>query len=396
VGEQEGAQQAFALSLESGLLKGEAQFRRLLNVLPAAAYMCDAQGLITYFNDHAVELWGREPLLNDPRDRFCGSFRLFTPAGEPIPHEECWMALALRSNREFNGEEIMIEREGGDRRTVLAHANPIRGEDGSLVAAVNVLVDITERKRAEAALADSRDELERRVRQRTEELEALNRELESFNYSVSHDLRAPLRGIDGFSRVLEEEYSDALDESGRAYLRRIRNGAKRMGVLIDALLDFSRIARGGLDLRALSVSSIACAIAETLASRSPERRVEFLCAPDLIAVADARLLTIALENLLENAWKFTSERSDPRIEVGWDDLDGEGAFFVRDNGTGFDMKYAERLFAPFQRLHGDGRFEGSGIGLATVQRIIRRHGGSIWAEAKPDEGATFRFTLPWE
>jgi signal transduction histidine kinase len=394
VGEQVTAQQAFALSLESGLLTTEAQFRQMFDVLPAAAYMCDADGLITYFNRHAADLWGREPVLNDPVDRFCGSFRLFAPNGDPIPHEECWMALSLRHFKEFNGQEILIERPDGELRTVLAHANPIRNEDGSLVGAVNVLIDISERNRALQALEESRHELERRVQERTEELEALNRELESFNYSVSHDLRAPLRGIDGFSRVLEEEYASSLDDTGLAYLKRIRSGARRMSKLIDALLGFSSIVRGGLEKAEVNLSRLATTAMEWLAARDAGRRLRLEVAPDIVAFGDERLLMIALENILDNAWKFSSEREEAVIEVGVRSEGGERVFFVRDNGTGFDMQYADRMFVPFQRLHPDDRFQGTGIGLATVQRIIRRHGGRIWAESEPGHGATFCFTLP--
>jgi signal transduction histidine kinase len=394
VGEQVTAQQAFALSRESGLLTTEAQCRQMFDVLPAAAYMCDADGLITYFNRHAADLWGREPVLNDPVDRFCGSFRLFAPNGDPIPHDQCWMALSLRHFKEFNGQEILIERPEGELRTVLAHANPIRGEDGSLVGAVNILIDISERKRALEALEESRHELERRVQERTEELEALNRELESFNYSVSHDLRAPLRGIDGFSRVLEEEYASSLDDMGLAYLKRIRSGAHRMSKLIDALLGFSSIVRGGLEKAEVNLSRLAATAMEWLAARDSGRRLRLDVAPDMVAFGDERLLMIALENILDNAWKFSSEREEAVIEVGVRSEGGEEVFFVRDNGTGFDMQYADRMFVPFQRLHPDDRFEGTGIGLATVQRIIRRHGGRIWAESELGSGATFCFTLP--
>lgn len=392
MGEQVAAQQAFALSVESGLLKSELQFRQFLNVLPAAAYMCDAAGLITYYNGHAHELWGREPLLNDDGDMFCGSFRLFTPAGEPVPHEECWMALALRFNKEFNGEEIVIEREGGERLTVLAYARPIRDEDGDLMAAVNILVDITERKRAESQLAESHDVLERRVRERTEELEALNRELESFNYSVSHDLRAPLRGIDGFSRALEEDYAGVLDATAQDYLNRIRGGAKRMGALIEALLGFSGIARGGVEKRPLDLVPLADAVIERLQARQPARNVCVRKPVNMYACGDDRLLAIALQNLLENAWKFTSEQEDCAIEFGVDGTEDEQVYFVRDNGSGFDMCHADRIFVPFQRLHSG--VEGTGVGLATVQRIVHRHGGRIWVDSEPGAGTTMYFTLP--
>jgi light-regulated signal transduction histidine kinase (bacteriophytochrome) len=225
-----------------------------------------------------------------------------------------------------------------------------------------------------------------------EELERTNRELDAFSYSVSHDLRAPLRAIDGFSSALDKEFGEGLHEHGRHYLGRIRAGVARMSDLIEDLLGLARISRAPLARQPVDLSGIARSVAAELASRPPGRVVEVRIEEGLSADADPRLATVALENLIGNAWKFTGKRDEPRIEVGRAPAAGR-AFFVRDNGAGFDMAHADRLFGPFQRLHSEAEFEGTGIGLATVQRIVRRHGGRIWAEGEPGKGATFHFTL---
>src|SRR5215211_767860 len=228
------------------------------------------------------------------------------------------------------------------------------------------------------------------------ELEEANRELEAFSYSVSHDLRAPLRTIDGFSQILVEDYADKLDEDGEDYLGRVRAASQHMDNLIDDLLDLSRVGRGPLRREAVDLSALAAAIIEELGISQPEREVEFVTEEGLTAFADANLLTVALENLLGNAWKFTSKRPHARIEFGGAPRAEPGeqaSFFVRDNGVGFEMAYSDKLFGPFQRLHGSDEFEGTGIGLATVQRIVRRHGGRVWAEGEAGRGATFFFTL---
>lgn len=239
-------------------------------------------------------------------------------------------------------------------------------------------------------LRHARDELELRVRERTAELERINDELEAFSYSVSHDLRAPLRKIDGFSTLLVEEHADELGPGGLGHLRRVRDGVTRMRQLIDDLLGLSRVTRAPLRRGRVDVSELARAVLAELAAGS-SRRVRASVQEGLVAYADGGLLRIAFENLLSNAWKFTAGRAAARIEVGRRD---DGTFFVRDDGAGFDPAYAERLFAPFRRLHSTAEFEGTGIGLATVQRIVNRHGGTIWAESAVDEGATFYFTLP--
>ena len=236
-------------------------------------------------------------------------------------------------------------------------------------------------------------ELEQRVVERTRLLEATNKELRTFAYSVSHDLRAPLRSIDGFSQVLLEDYADKLDVEGRDYLQRVRAATQRMGQLIDDMLKLFQVWRSSMHLETVNLSALAQTIAVELQQRQPERQVEFVITEGLTANGDARLLEVVLENLLENAWKFTGKHSQAKIEFGYMEVDGKGAYFVRDDGVGFDMAYADKLFGAFQRLHPATDFEGTGIGLAMVQRIIHRHGGQVWGEGAVDQGATFYFTL---
>ena len=242
-----------------------------------------------------------------------------------------------------------------------------------------------------AEIRELNESLDLRVKQRTAELEAINRELEAFSYSVSHDLRAPLRTVDGFSLALEEDYADAVGDAGKDFIRRIRAGVQRMGQLIDALLQLSRITRADLESADFDMSALANSVAAVLQQENSDRHVEFRIEPDLSATGDPRLVRIALENLLGNSVKFTSRRPAALIEFGWDPA--LQAYFVRDNGAGFDMTYADRLFSAFHRLHGDKDFKGSGIGLATVSRIVHRHHGKIWAESQVDNGATFFFSL---
>ena len=253
--------------------------------------------------------------------------------------------------------------------------------------------DVTERRRAEEAVRRLNVELEERVRSRTAALEAANREMEAFAHSVSHDLRAPLRGIDGWSLALLEDYGERLDAQGHKYLERVRSEAQRMGRLIDDLLHLSRVGRAEIVLSAVDLTSLAETIVARLKEAHPGRSIEFIIAPQLKGTGDTRLLEVALTNLLENAVKFTGPRNPARVEFGKTEYEGNPAFFVRDNGMGFDMAYAGMLFAPFQRLHKTSEFPGSGIGLATVQRVIHRHGGRVWAEGQVGAGATFYFTL---
>jgi signal transduction histidine kinase len=285
-------------------------------------------------------------------------------------------------------------------------------ELGALTEAFNLMLGrIEEQTRT---VSESREqlrqyagELEQRVAERTHELEernealrrnaaellAANTELDAFAYSVSHDLRAPLRSIDGFSQVLLEDYAPRLDDAGRDSLHRVRAASQRMGVLIDDLLKLARVTRTELRTEVVELSAMAREIATELQRSAPERQVDFAIAPGITARGDLRLLRVVLENLLRNSWKYTAKQPRPRIEFGVLTDNGERVFTVRDNGAGFDMKYADKLFGVFQRLHSAADFEGTGVGLATVRRIVTRHGGRIWAEGTVDQGATFYFTL---
>jgi PAS domain S-box-containing protein len=260
---------------------------------------------------------------------------------------------------------------------------------------VGTVADVTLRVEAEERRQRSEQELERRVAERTRALTASNRELEAFSYSVSHDLRAPLRSIDGFALALIEDHGAALPPEAQKYLEIVRSESQRMGQIIDDLLGLARITRSPLTQVEVDVSALGHSIVEGLRRRHPERDVAVTIEPAMMGVADVKLLRIALENLIGNAWKFTGRVSAPRIEIRSEGTeDGRTTFFVRDNGAGFDSATASNLFQPFQRLHASSEFEGQGIGLATVHRIIKRHGGRIWAESRPGEGAVFRWTLP--
>jgi light-regulated signal transduction histidine kinase (bacteriophytochrome) len=253
--------------------------------------------------------------------------------------------------------------------------------------------NVSERIQAEEKFRKLNEELEQRVKKRTAQLEATNRELEAFSYSVSHDLRAPLRSIDGFSLALLEEYNHQLDAEGKDYLNRVRSASQRMGQIIDDLLSLSRISRRELKKEKVNLSEMAERIMSKLEERDPDRKVDIVIGHKVTAFCDPNLIEVVLENLLSNAWKFTSKQEKAWIVFDTVLQDDELVYCVRDNGVGFDMAYAGKLFGAFQRLHKDSDFEGFGIGLATVMRIINRHEGRIWAEGYVNRGATFYFAL---
>lgn len=288
----------------------------------------------------------------------------------------------MQSGTPLIDQEERVVWPDGRETWVSTTKMPLLEQTGQIIGTFGISRDITDRKRAEVELQKAKMELE-----------SANKELEAFSYSVSHDLRAPLRSIDGFSQALLEDYADLLPEAGRSHLKRVCASAQRMAELIDDLLNLSRVTRAVFEPGPVDLSLLAQNIASELQRSEPGRAVEFNIAPNLIASGDARLLQIVLENLLNNAWKFTSKQAQAQIEFGSKNGNDETIYFVRDNGAGFDMTYAGKLFGAFQRLHAMTEYPGTGIGLATVQRIIHRHSGRIWAESVVDQGATFYFSL---
>jgi PAS domain S-box-containing protein len=377
---------------EAALRESEHRYRQLIHALSGAVYTCDAQGRITLFNEAAAALWGRRPEIG--RDRWCGSWRIYAQDGSPLPQEECPMAIAIREGRPVRGTEIVIERPDGSRSFVLPHPDPIRDASGAVVGAVNMLVDLTDRKQAEEAIRELNEALEARVQERTRQLEQANRELEAFSYSISHDLRAPVRAISGFAQIIHEDHSHQLEGEVARLFKVISTSARRMGELIDDLLAFSRLnaqepERLPVDMTALAQSVLAEQLRDRRESQASIRLTDL---PE--AVGDESMLRQVLTNLVSNALKFSGQASTPTVEIGARREGEDTTYYVRDNGVGFDMKYAPKLFKVFQRLHNVEQFDGTGVGLAIVQRIIQRHGGQVWAESQPGEGATFFFSLP--
>jgi len=355
----------------------------LLDKAHDAIFTWELGGSIEYWNHGAEELYG----ISRQEATGRGSHDLLhTYHPEGMDHV---VALLTQDGR-WRGE---LTHTVGDREIIVESLMTLVTEADGRTTVLEVNRDITDQKRAQEEIRQLNQELEQRVADRTAQLEASNKELEAFAYSVSHDLRAPLRGIDGWSMALLEDYGPKLDENGHKYLDRVRAETQRMGLLIDDLLKLSRLTRVELRYESVDLTTLARAITCRLRETEPNRNIDFTIQEGLSGIADAHLLEIVLVNLLNNAVKFTGPRAEARIEFGQNWHQDELVFYVRDNGVGFDMAYARTLFGAFQRLHKYTEFPGTGIGLATAQRVLRRHGGRIWADAKPNEGATFYFTI---
>ncbi len=334
-------------------------------------------GVVTSWNEGAHRLFGYSSaeIIGKP-------ITLLVPPEQRAEYETVLEAV---SSGEIVRFDTLRRRKDGSRVDVSVTVSPVRNLAGVVVRISKVARDVTHRRRTERELARAK-----------EAAEAASRELEAFSYSVAHDLRAPLRGMNGFAQVLLDEYKDKFDADGQDWLNEILLNANRMGALIDALLSLSRVTRSEPRRQRVDLSALAHATVSRLAAQDPARDVAIVIQSDLHADIDPALASTLLDNLLENAWKFTSKTAAARITLGMTETGDERVFYVRDNGAGFDMAYAQKLFAPFQRLHQNQEFPGTGIGLATVQRVVRRHGGRIWAEGTPAAGATFFFTIPGE
>jgi PAS domain S-box-containing protein len=369
---------------EQQLRENEARFRAVAETATDAVIIADRHGNIVYFNAAAEHIFGyaADKVIDKP-------LTLLMPECFHAPHIAGIRRFLATGEARVIGKTVELSGRRSDGDEFPVELSLASWKIGDTVYFTSLLRDITERKHVEQQISALNESLLRR----NNELEILNDELEAFSYSVSHDLRAPLRAIDGFSRILLDEHDAALDATGRDYLARVRRATQRMGALIDELLRLSRVSRAELVFDEVDMTELAREVTEVLCQRHPERNVRFDVAPDMKVEADPRLLRVAVENLLDNAWKFTSEREQAQIEFGAQQQDTETVYFVRDNGAGFDMAYADKLFLAFQRLHDATEFQGTGIGLATVQRIIHKHGGRLWAEGSVGDGATFYFTF---
>ena len=346
----------------------------------------NSDGYLTYVNDKFCQLSGfrRKELLGKQYSLLKSNFH------DETFYRDLWKTI---TNGKIWHGEIKDKTKEGTEYWVDTTIVPFLDKQGKPYQYVGIQTDITECKKVTSELKDYQEHLEEKVAERTHKLQLANSELESFCYSVSHDLKAPLRSITGFSEALLEDYADTLDQQARNYLNRVCASSQRMGQLINDLLQLSKVVRADMSRSPVNLSVLAAQVVEHLSASEPQREVKFICMDACIVSGDERLLLTMLENVIGNAWKFTAHTDHAQIEFGVEQHEEDSVYFVRDNGAGFDDKYKHKMFEPFQRLHSDKIYQGSGIGLATVQRIIRRHGGEVWAESALEQGAVIYFTL---
>lgn len=373
--------------IELALKESEARYRSLIEASTSVVWTTNAEGAFVT-PQKSWERYTGQPWAEHQSWSWINAIH---PDDRESVRMKWQQSLTDRSNYESEGR--IWRKSDESYRWFVAKGIPILNEDGTIREWVGTVTDIEEQRRAAELLRRTNEELELRVRARTAELEQANHEMEAFSYSVSHDLRAPLRSIDGFSLALLEDYDQKLPPPAQTMLNRVRDAAQRMAQLIDDLLALSRFSRSQMRLRQVNLSHIAESILQGLQSLEPARSVEVHIQPEMMVTADEPLIRVALENLLSNAWKFTCKKSDARIEVGMTPGEGVNTYFVKDNGAGFDMAFVDKLFGAFQRLHSAAEFPGNGIGLANVARILHRHKGKVWAEGSPGKGAVFYFTL---
>lgn len=371
------------LRAEQALLKERNEKIAILDNLVEQVIYLDPDFKIVWANQTAADVHNMEP--HEYLGKRC--FEVWHGLNSPCNH--CLVETVVKEKQTQIGET-----KSPDGRIWMTTISPIFDQDGVLTGFLDTALDITDIKKAEEDMKKLNTALEQRVKDRTAELEVLIKELNAFTYSVSHDLRAPLRSIEGFSRALWEDCGHLLNDEGNNYIQRVISASERMSELIEDLLKLSKVARHGLQNGKVDLSAMFATITAELQLQDPQREMTVQIAPNLSASGDRSLLRIALENLLDNAWKFTALVPQPRIEFGADVKNGETVYYVKDNGAGFDIKYASKMFDPFQRLHSIHDYPGTGIGLSIVARVIRRHGGEIWADSEEGNGATFYFTLP--
>jgi PAS domain S-box-containing protein len=379
--------------LERRLRTSEQEYRQLVQNANSIILRVDTSGNITYLNEFAEVFFGY------PATELVGKSVVgtITPERESTGRDLAGMIGEICENPDSYTHNVNENILRSGERVWISWANkPLADERGNLREILSIGNDITHLKEAQEEILRLNVVLEERVRERTAQLESSNRELESFCYSVSHDLRAPLRHINSYSRILLDEYLPLLDEQAQHFLQRLQAASHRMGQLIDDLLELSRVSRAEMECERVDLTELSRGVIEDLREGDDDRNVEVRITEGMTAWGDRRLLLLVLQNLIGNAWKYSSKREHAVIEVDVVRRNDREVFLVRDNGVGFDMAFADKLFGAFQRLHSSAEFEGTGIGLATVQRIVHRHGGGIWAEAEPDRGATFFFTLPPE